>query len=78
MRTTLDLDGTLMREARKRAAEENRTLTSLIEEAVRLLLTRKRERGPHQLRWVTKRGAARPPIDVSDRTALYDRMERRK
>ncbi|MGH7545782.1 MAG: type II toxin-antitoxin system VapB family antitoxin, partial [Gemmatimonadota bacterium] len=47
MRTTLNMDDGLMREARKKAAAEGRTLTSVIEEALRVLLRRpsgKRER----------------------------------
>jgi putative antitoxin of VapBC-like toxin-antitoxin system len=77
MRTTLDLDGALLREARKRAAEEGRSLTSLIEEAVRVLLLRRRERRPYRLRLIIKRGTAPPAIDIADRVALYDRMEDR-
>lgn len=77
MRTTLDLDGALMREARKRAAAEGRTLTSLIEDAVRHFLVRNRTRKPYRLRWVTKRGTAPPSVDVADRKALYDLMEGR-
>lgn len=78
MRTTLDLDSGLMREARKRAAEEGRTLTSLVEEAVRLLLARRRQRQPYRLRLIIKRGTAAPAVDVADRVALYDRMEDRE
>jgi NAD(P)-dependent dehydrogenase (short-subunit alcohol dehydrogenase family) len=39
MRTTLDLDGAVLRAAKKRAAEEGKSLTHLIEEALREFLT---------------------------------------
>ncbi|GAA1639310.1 hypothetical protein GCM10009764_71970 [Nocardia ninae] len=38
MRTTLDLDDALLRAAKQQAARDGRTLTSLIEEALRMLL----------------------------------------
>ncbi|HUR41433.1 MAG TPA: DUF2191 domain-containing protein [Verrucomicrobiae bacterium] len=38
MRTTLDLNDTLLTQAKTRAAKENRTLTSIVEESLRLLL----------------------------------------
>jgi hypothetical protein len=75
MRTTLNLDDNLMREARKRAVREGRTLTSVLEEALRLLLTQPRPRRPYRLAWVTTRGTGAPAVDVADRNALYDRME---
>ncbi len=77
MRTTLELDDGLMREARKRAAQEGRTLTSLIEEAIRLLLTRRQTAKPYRLRWVTRHGTAPAAIDIADRDALYERMDGR-
>lgn len=79
MRTTLNLDDGLMREARKKAAAEGRTLTSVIEEALRLLLRRPTGQGERfRLRWVTKAGPAAPGVDVADRDALYERMEGRE
>ncbi|MEU7145453.1 type II toxin-antitoxin system VapB family antitoxin [Nocardia sp. NPDC046473] len=44
MRTTLDLDDALLRAAKQRAARDGRTLTSLIEEALRMLLEELSER----------------------------------
>ncbi len=78
MRITIRLNDALMRDARKRAAEEGRSLTSLIEEAVRLLLARRSERRPYRLRLIIKCGTAAPTVDIADRVALYDRMEGRR
>jgi hypothetical protein len=74
----LNLDDNLMRQARKRAARDGRTLTSVIEEALRLLLlTHPKQHSEYQLRWITRRGDRAPAADVADRDALYDRMEGR-
>lgn len=79
MRTTLDLETDLLRLARRKAAEEGRTLTAVVEEALQLLLRRSRRRGPRfRLRWTTRRGTRQPEVDVADRQALYDRLEGRR
>jgi hypothetical protein len=78
MRTTLDLDDGLVREAKKRAAREGRTLTSMVEEALRLLLTRRRHGRSYRLQWPTRRGEALPAVDIADRDALFDVMEGRR
>lgn len=79
MRTTLDLDSGLLRAAKRRAAETGRTLTSILEEALRRYLQPSRKRGGHY-RYVplTKRGRIVPGVDLADRDALYERMEGRK
>ena len=78
MRTTLNLDDGLMRAVKRRAAEDGSTMTQIIEEALRDHLNRDPERGqPFELRWVTVKGRALPGVDITDRDALYDRMEDR-
>jgi hypothetical protein len=79
MRTTLDLDDALLRAAKRRAAAEGRTLTSLIEEALRAVLAPKpRRRTAYRLRLLTKKGRPVPDLDLDDRDALYERMEGRR
>ena len=78
MRTTLNLDDQLMRSWKKRAAETGRTMTEMIEEALREMLTRPSPaRGEREFRWVTVKGRGRPGIDLSDRDFLLDFMEGR-
>ena len=79
MRTTLNLEDELMREAKSRAAERGETLTAFVEEALREHLRRDAERGSRgfRLRLVTEEGGPRPGVDVDDRVALYDVMEGR-
>ncbi len=79
MRTTLDLDDAVLRAAKKRAAEEGKTLTALIEEALRARLApRPHSTRPHRLRLLTKRGRPVSGLDLDDRDALYERMEGRR
>jgi len=79
MRTTLDLDDELMRAVKRRAADTGRTLTSLIESALRDLLRREAEApGSYRLEWPVVEGRALPGVDITDRDALYDRMDERE
>ena len=78
MRTTLDLDDALMRAIKRRAAETGRTLTSLVETALRELLRRETgPREPFELCWPVVDGGPLPGVDLTDRDALLDRMEGR-
>ncbi len=71
MRTTLNLDDKLVRTLKRRAAESGRTMTEMIEEALRELLARPaREEPDGEFRWVTVRGRIRPGVDVADRDSL--------
>lgn len=78
MRTTLDIDDAVLREAKKRAAEEGGSLTSLIERALRTYL-RPVDTGlkRFRLKLVTRRGRPVHGVDLEDRDALYERMEGR-
>jgi hypothetical protein len=79
MRTTLDLDDRLLRAAKRAAADEGRTLTSVVEDALRRRLeTRAHRAKPYRLKLLTKKGRLLPGVDLADRDALYDRMEGRK
>jgi hypothetical protein len=78
MRTTLNLDDKLMRLVKKQAAESGRTVTAVIEEALReAVATPAKAKGKYRLKWVSVRGRLRPGVDLTDRDALYERMEAR-
>jgi hypothetical protein len=71
MRTTLDLQDALFREAKARAAERGQSLTSLIEEAVSQYLTKPvPRRTAFKLKLVTADAGLPPGLDVADRDAL--------
>lgn len=78
MRTTLDFDDRLLREAKKRAAEEGETLTRLLEKALRnYLRPQKNQDKPFRLQLLTKKGRVVPGVNWDDRDSLYERMEGR-
>jgi len=78
MRTTIRLDAHLLAQAKTIAAESGRTLTSVLEDALREKLARRRARprtGPVRLKTV-KGGSVRPGVDLDDSAALLDLMGR--
>jgi hypothetical protein len=78
MRTTLDVDDRLLRQAKKRAAETGETLTALIERALRAYLRPKTAPGKSfRLDLLIKKGRPMPGVNWDDRDSLYERMEDR-
>ena len=77
MRTTIRLRGDLLKRAKKRAAEENRTLTSLVEEGVTLALSRtvKKRRKRIALPVSRSSGGVLPGVDLNRSTDLEASME---
>ena len=77
MRTTVRLDERLLAEAKRRAAETGRTLTAVIEDALRESLARRskvKKRKVVHLKTV-KGDGVRPGVDLDDSAALLDIME---
>ncbi|HEV8230593.1 MAG TPA: CopG family transcriptional regulator [Candidatus Limnocylindria bacterium] len=78
MRTTIRLDERLLRDLKKHAAARGRTLTAVIEDAVRQFLVRtadaSRSKSP-PFRISTFKGRLRPGVDLDDSAALLDLME---
>ena len=77
MRTTIYLPDDLLVQAKKLAARTNRTLTAVIEDALREVLARGRRKGqtaPTSLTTYGRRGL-RPGIDLDDSASLVDAME---
>jgi post-segregation antitoxin (ccd killing protein) len=77
MRTTVRLDDELLAKAKQEAAETNRTLTAVIEDALRQHLTQKeqvKKREPVRLHTVDGNGSL-PGVDLDDTAALVERME---
>jgi Family of unknown function (DUF6364) len=76
-KTTLNLDGELLREAKKRAADRGTTLTRVVEDALRDALAEPEPDGSYTFRFRVVDGGGPPLVDVADRDALYDLMEGR-
>jgi hypothetical protein len=78
MRTTIRLPDDLLRDAKRAAADADRTLTSLIEDALRVALRARTADvdipDPEPL--ITfGRGGTLPGVDLDDSAALQDLME---
>jgi predicted transcriptional regulator len=78
MRTTLRLDDALLAAVRQRAAETGRTMTAVIEDALRQALVR-RPAAEHAVETTlpvaSAGGVLRPGVDLDDSAALLDLME---
>jgi len=75
MRTTLDLDDELMRAAKQHAVETRRTLTSIVESALREFLRDDAEPpSPFTLEWPVSDGGIQAGVDITDRDSLIERM----
>jgi hypothetical protein len=76
VRTTIRLDETLLSEAKALAARSGKTLTAVIEEALRESLARRRQRrsGRPQLPSFQGQGL-QPGVDLDDTDALLDLMD---
>ncbi len=75
MKTTLDIDDAVMAELEREAARQGRTLSELVETALRLLLRSQRKRGKIPTLPTFHSGGAL--VDIADRDALYRAMEGR-
>jgi hypothetical protein len=78
MRTTIRLDGELLRQAKRRALETGRTLNAVIEDALRAALQARRspETRPVELP-VSGAGGTLPGVDLDNTAALYGIMDGR-
>ena len=76
MKTTLNIDDTVMERLRREAARRGSTMSELVEAALRLFLARSRRR-PAPLPELPSFDGGGALVDVADRDALYQAMEGR-
>lgn len=75
MKTTLIIDDGVFRRLKREAAAQGRTISSIVEAALRQFLIRRRTAAPLPALPVFNSGGAR--VDIADREALYHAMEGR-
>jgi hypothetical protein len=78
MRTTVRLEDALINQAKREAQRRGETLTTLIEQGLRLVLAQsrsRRKRAPVELPVSEAGGGVLPGIDLNDSAALLDTME---
>jgi plasmid stability protein len=75
MKTTLNIDDKVIAELRREAARQGRTMSEMVESALRLLLRPHRKREKIVALPTFRSGGAL--VDIADRDALYQAMEGR-
>ncbi|MGQ0594985.1 MAG: hypothetical protein ACT4QB_20815 [Gammaproteobacteria bacterium] len=77
MKTTIRLSDDLLHRAKKKAAEQGRTLTSLVEEGLTTVLAESKaaRRTRVQLPISKRSGGTLPGVDLNRSSDLQDRME---
>jgi len=75
MKTTLNIDDTVMAELKREAARQGRTMSDLVESALRLLLRAQRKQEKIVALPTFHSGGAL--VDIANREALYQALEGR-
>jgi hypothetical protein len=75
MKTTLIIDDAVMAQLKQEAVRQGRTMSEMVEEALRLLLQSQKSRRPLSPLPSFKSGGHL--VDIADRDALYQAMEGR-
>jgi hypothetical protein len=75
MKTTLNIDATVMARLKQEAARQGRTMSELVETALRLLFRAQRRR--EDLPPLPTFHSSGTLVDIADRDALYHAMEGR-
>jgi len=75
MKTTLNIDDSVMERLKREAARQGRTMSELVESALRLLFQMRTQRPDLPPLPTFESGGAL--VDVADRQALYEAMEGR-
>lgn len=76
MKTTLTIDDAVMTQLKREAARQGRTMSDLVETALRLLFRSPRSARP-VLTELPRFNSGGHLVDISDRDALYQAMEGR-
>lgn len=78
MKTTVELPDELLIQAKQRAAEQRRPLRALVEEGLRLVLqSRSSKPQKKQVRLITVKGGLPPGLDLSNREAMYEWLDKK-
>jgi Ribbon-helix-helix protein, copG family len=75
MKTTLNIDDTVMAQLKREAARQRRTMSELVETALRLLF--RSETPPRPLPPLPMFRSGGAMVDIADRNTLYQAMEGR-
>ena len=77
MKTTLNIDDTVMARLRQESARSRRTMSELVEAGLRLLLQSEQSDPPPKLPALPTLRSGGHAVDVADRDALFQAMDER-
>ncbi len=77
MRTTIDLNDELFRQAKRRVADGHAALREIVEAALRQYLGKRSRGGRFKLNWRTEGGRLLAGVRLDDRESLFDLMDGR-
>lgn len=75
MKTTLNISDVTMRELKRTAAQQGRTLSEMVEAALRAML-QKQKAAPPELPPLPEFSGGGARVDIANREVLYEVMER--
>lgn len=78
IKTTLNIDDTVMTRLRKESLRQGRTMSELVEAALRLLFHAGKQPKKKKLPPLPRFRSGGYLVDIADRDALYDAMEERR
>ena len=81
MKTTFELPEDLLLEAKRKALETRTTLRDIMVRALRRELREpsgQPPRRPRRIRWVTSAGGLPPGLDLSDRSKMWEWMQKER
>ena len=78
IKTTLNIDDTVIARLRQESARQKRTMSELVEAALRLLFAANKEAKKKKLPSLPSFDGGKPRVDIADRNALYAVMEGRR
>jgi hypothetical protein len=73
MKTTFNIDDSVMTRLREESVRQGKTITALVESALRLLL--RQEKSQKTLKELPSFDGGIPRVNIANREALYDLME---
>ncbi len=73
MKTTLNIDDQVMARLREESARQGKTITEIVESALRLLL--RQQKSKKTLQKLPSFDGGIPRVNIANREALYDLME---
>ena len=72
MKTTLNLDDRVLKNAKAQAARDGITLTAFVEQALKARLLQENEKTAYSFQPRVVTGSKPPNVDISERDALYE------